>query len=166
MDRMAKATELLQEAARLGLRVEFHDGVNLLVKASASLDPEVIGQLTRYLPEIQTLVRRRAIGALANKYVGARIFSREHGAGSLVGASEDGALTILVGTEVRNSHEDESRVSQISITADVDSLLIVVDESAGSITDLDAAKPQTENRRMGVFEYLRRRSAGSDGGGI
>jgi hypothetical protein len=163
MDRIAKALDLIEQAKKLGVRMEFQDGLNLL-KTPAPLDSEFSTQLAKYLPEIRVLMQGRAIAALAKKLIGARIVSHEHGAGRLVDAATDGALTISVGTEVRKSRDDESRLSQISITAAAEHVLIVVDEAPENGAVVDAAKPE-ENKRMGVFEFLRRRSAGSDGGG-
>jgi len=162
MDRIEKAAELIEQAQKLGLRMEFQDGLNVL-KVPAAADPSVtalmLEQLAKYLPRIRELARQRAVAALAKKLIGARIFSREHGAGTLIDASDDGALTVSVSAEVRKSDEDEARRSQMSISAGAESF-IIVEEVSENGSDVDAAKPEAENKRTGVFEFLRRRSDG------
>ncbi len=159
MDTTEKAIELLERAAKLGLRVEFKDGVNIL-KTAPSVDPEavtVITQMMKYLPEIRSISQRRALAALAKPYVGSRIFSRDHGAGTLVGASEDGTLTISVSSEMRRSNEEESRSSQMSITADAASLLIL-DETQTNGTSVSNSQAVSDQPKRGIFDRLLSRS--------
>lgn len=152
MDRVEKAIELLQRAAKLGVRPEFRDGLNILKVTCAAADPELIEALARYLPEIRSILQRRAVAALANKHVGSWIFSKDHGAGTLVGASEDGTLSISVSQERRQSHEDEIRLSQISITANADSLLLILDEAEAD--DPTDQKPQSQVTRKKLFGLI------------
>jgi hypothetical protein len=151
MDRVEKAIELLQRAAKLGLRPEFRDGLNILNVIGAA-DPELTEALTRYLPEIRSILQRRAVAALASKHVGSRIFSKEHGPGTLIEASEDGTLSISVNQERRQSHEDEIRFSQISITANADSLVLILDEAEAS--DPADQKPESELPRKKLFGLI------------
>jgi len=133
MGRAEKALELLERGAKLGLRVEFQSGMNIL-KETALVDPEVLAvtmeQLANYLPEIRDICQRRAICALGKTLVSRRIWSKERGEGTLVGASDDGTLTISIGAEMRRSDEEEVRHSQMSITCNAESLLVLDDTPA------------------------------------
>jgi hypothetical protein len=158
MDRIEKASELIEQAKKVGFRLEFHDGLNML-KAPASVDPDVITlmleQLSKYLPEIRSISQRRAVAALAKKHVGSRIFTKEYGAGTLVEASEDGVLTVTVSQERRRSDEEESRSSRVSITANAESLLIIVDQDDAEETSSPAdQKPESELPRKKLFGLI------------
>jgi hypothetical protein len=156
VDKVEKAGQLLERAAALGLVVEFRDGVNVL-KEKAPVGPEVINfmlqELAKYLPEVRAICQRRSVAALAKKYIGSRIFSKEHGAGTLVGASEDGTLTISISSEMRRSDEEESRSSQMSITSHPEGVLILDDSQATS-----AASPneptKAEQPKRGLLDRL------------
>jgi hypothetical protein len=163
VDKSEKAMELLERAAQLGLRVEFRSGLNILQK-TAPLDPEVIAsmmeQLAKYLPEIREIALRRAVSALGKTLVSRRIWSEGHGEGTLVGADEDGNLSISIGAEMRRSHEDEVRRSQRSITSKAESLLIL-DETTSNSTSLSNDPAVPEQAKRGIFELFRR-SPGKD----
>jgi hypothetical protein len=162
MDRVEKATALLERAEELGARVVFASGLNIFIK-SATDDParrsEVIAELVKYLPEVRSILQRRAVFAMARLHVGARIFSTEHLAGTLVGASEDGMLTISVSSEMRRSDEDESRYLQNSITANAETLIVIVDaEEVADATSSPNAEQVSEQPRRGLLDRLRRGS--------
>jgi hypothetical protein len=132
MDRTEKAVELIERAAKLGLRVEFRSGTNILTR-TVPVNPEVITlmarQLTDYLPEVRALAQRRAVAALGKNLVGRRIWSKEHGEGTLVDGVDDGTFTISIGAEVRRSDEEETVRRSHSITANAEDLLILVETS-------------------------------------
>jgi hypothetical protein len=135
-----KAMELLERAAKLGLQADFQNGVIILKMTTPAVDLAVITDLTKYLPEIRSISRGRAVAALAKRYAGSRIFSKEHGAGRLVDASEDGTLTISISSERRRSDEEEIRSSQISVNANAESLLIL-EERATSFEKVTEPPP-------------------------
>jgi len=158
MDRGEKVQQLMQEAETLGLRLEFDSGL-VLVKRPQSGDPDrqdaIIAKLARYIPDVRRLVELRASGVRAKDFIGARIWSA-NGAGSLVGSCEDGSLTIRVGAEMRRSDEDESHRSQMSVTADAESLLIIVDEEAADVAGSRSDGAAPEQPKPGFFQRLRR----------
>jgi hypothetical protein len=164
--REEKAREIVGRAESYGFAPEHSVGF-VILRRHPNDNPEVfslmVTDVVKYLPEISAILRKRAVAVRGKELVGSRIVSREHGPGTLVDASQDGMLTISVSSEFRQSHEDEVRHSQISITANAESL-IVLDESAENVTGIDTAKHEPENRRMGVFEFLRRSAAGSSDG--
>jgi hypothetical protein len=59
------------------------------------------------------------------------------------------------------SHEEEVRCSQISITANAESLLIVEEEEADGASSSPGEKPGPEKPRRGIFELLRGTSSDS-----
>ncbi len=154
MDRMEKAAELLEQAKRLGLSVEFESGLNIL-KTTAQVDLELIKSLARYLPEVRSISKRRAIAALAQKHIGARIFSKDCSAGTLVEAHDDGSLTILVSQEMRRSDENEIRRSQTPIMAKAESLLLILDEAEADGSSSHAnQKVEVERPRKRLFGLI------------
>jgi hypothetical protein len=159
VDRRDKAMELLERAAKLGLRVEFQSGMNIL-KKSAPVDPKLITlimeQLVNYLPEVRDISKRRAIAVLGKTLASRRIWSKEHGEGTLLEASEDGALTISICAETRRSDEEEVRLSRTSITASAESLLILLDEEmADGASSPHNDEPKSALPRKGIFERFR-----------
>jgi hypothetical protein len=158
VDRAEKAMELLKRATKLGLRVEFQSGMNIL-KKTAPVDPELLTsmmeQLANYLPEIRAISQRRAVAALGKNLASRRIWSKEHGEGTLVGASEDGMLTISVGIEMRRSDEEEIRRSRTSITSNAESLLVLVEDQENS-TSFPNDQTVPEKSRRGIFGFLGR----------
>jgi hypothetical protein len=104
MDRSKKSQVLLQRAEKLGLRLELDSGL-LIVKRKESGDPEtqdsLLAELAKHLGDVRPVVQQRAIDAGANKFLGARIWSREQGEGTLKGASN--------GPEVRRGIFELSR---------------------------------------------------------
>jgi hypothetical protein len=160
MDRAEKALELLGRAEELGARVVFASGLNIFIKSPTD-DParrsEVIAELAKYLPEVRSILQRRAVFGMARLHVGARIFSKQHGAGTLVSASEDGGLTISISEEMRSRQEDEIRRSQMSVTSNAESLIIIVDAEEGSDgTSSPNAEQVSEKPRKGFFGWPRR----------
>ncbi|MGO9639892.1 MAG: hypothetical protein ACLP1Y_01120 [Candidatus Acidiferrales bacterium] len=157
MDRREKAGELLAQAERAGLRLEFDSGLNL-VKRMESGDPDrqraIIAELTKYLPEIRRAIEGRAIAARATKFVGQRVWS-ENGPGTLIRGSHDGVLTISTGAEVRGPHEEEAHRSQITIGCNAKDLFIVADGE-----DVDGASspddgPKSKQPKPGFLDRFR-----------
>lgn len=159
MDRIEKANELIERGKRLGLRVEFQDGVNIL-RTTAGVDQEVLSstleQLATYLPEIREISQRRVIAALGKKHIGARIFSKENGAGTLIAAQEDGTLTISISKEFRRSYEEESRAAQMTIGSNAESLFVILDDEQVDPSTSHDHEPKPEQPRKGFLERLRR----------
>lgn len=157
MQREENVQQLMQQAETLGLRLEFDCGL-VLVKRPQSTDPEraelIFAKIARYLSDVRRLVELRASGVRAKDFIGARIWSA-NGAGSLVGSSEDGTLTVRVGADVRRSNEDESHRSQMSISANAESLLIIVDEERADVATALTSEPTSEQPRAGFFQRLR-----------
>ena len=157
MEKTEKAQELLQRAKELGVRVEFQSGA-IILKYTAAVDPKAITsmaeELVKYLPEVRVISKARAVAALARTLVSRRIWTREHGAGTLVDASDDGMLTIQIGAETRKSDEEEGRRVRHAITADAESVLILDEVQADTSIANDEAI--SEQPKMGIFERLRR----------
>ena len=145
---------LIEQAKKLGVSLKFESGLNVLRK-TASVDPELIKSLTKYLPEVRFISQRYAVFALAKRHVGARIFSKEHGEGALTAASEDGTLTIAVGAEMRRSDEYDTRRAHLSITANAESVLIIL-EGEGAEADSPPAdqKLEVERPRKRLFGLI------------
>jgi hypothetical protein len=164
--REEKAREIVERSEAYGFAPEYSAGF-ITMKRHADDNPEVfslmVTDVVKYLPEISAILRKRAAATRGKELVGLRIVSQEHGAGTLVGASEDGTLIISISNEMRQSHEEEIRRSQISITANAEDLLVILDRRSdeSDVTDINTAKPGPDNRRMGVFDFLRRSAAGS-----
>jgi hypothetical protein len=157
VDRDAKANEVIERVKKLGLelRVDFESGMNILT-TTAPVNAEVIAfmtELANYLPEIRKISKDRAVAALGNNLAGRRICSKEYGAGTLEGGSGYGLVTISIGQEMRNFSDEESRISQRSITSDVESVLIL-DEVQANAASLQADQASPEKK--GIFERLRR----------
>jgi hypothetical protein len=162
MEKLEKAKGLLDRAAQLGLHVEFRSGLNVALfrlEKTAPVDPEVITsmmeQLAKYLPEIRDISQRRAVAALGKTLVGRRIWSKEHGEGTLIGASEDGNLDISIGAEMRRSDQDDVRRTQRTITSNAESLLIVLDEDRVDASSSAGDEQRSEQPKRGFFERLR-----------
>jgi hypothetical protein len=157
MDRNERVQQLMQQAEKLGLRLEFDCGL-LLVRRPQSGDPDrqeaIIAQLARYPSDVHRLMQRRASGIRGKDFVGARVWSPD-GAGTLVGGSDDGTLTVRVGTELRRSDEDEVSRSQMTIVAGAENLLVVVDEKATDGAASPADGPASNQARGGFFDRLR-----------
>jgi hypothetical protein len=157
MDRGERVQQLMQEAENLGLHLEFDSGL-VLVKRPQSDDRDrqeaIFAKLARYLPDVRCLVELRASGVRAKEFIGARIWCAD-GAGSLVGSCEDGSLTIRVGAEMRRSDEDEAHRSQMSISANAESLLIIVDEEGADVAASRSEGPTSEQPKPGFFQRLR-----------
>lgn len=164
MDRQERGREILQRAEAHGFDPEYSAGF-VTLRRHPDDNPEAfsltVTDFGKYLPEISAILRKRATAMRGKELVGSRIFSQQHGAGTLLGADEEGGTTISISVEARRSHEDEIRSSQMSITAKAETLLIIVDESVEKITGIDPAKPAPEKQRKGVFEFLRGSAAGS-----
>jgi hypothetical protein len=159
MDRKEKALELLDRAGKLGLRVGFDSGLNI-VKLSETDDSEkqhdIIEELAKYLPEVRAISQRRAVAALGKTLAGRRIWSRESGEGTLVGASDDGTLCILIGVEVRTSDQEEAVRRSHSITCNAEDLLILLDEEeADGASSPHNDETKSEQPRKGIFQRLR-----------
>ena len=148
----------MARARRLGVRIEFDCGLNL-AKRPAPGDPErqgaIVDELGKYISDIRPLVQGRAIAARARDFIGQRIFSQEHGAGTLVDAGEDGTLTIRISKEMRRSNEEENRSSQMTITCKAERVLIIVDEEGAAGASSSDAGASSEQPRGGFFERLR-----------
>lgn len=158
MDRAEHANELMARARRLGLRVEFDSGLNV-AKQPAAGDPErqgaILEELGKYISDIRPLAQGRAIAARGKDLIGHRIFSQLHGAGTLVGVADDGCLTIRISAEMRRTGDEENRSSQMNVTCDAKSVLIVVDEEeTGAASSSDAGAP-SERPREGFFDRFR-----------
>ncbi len=157
MQRNEIVEQLMQQAENLGLRFEFDCGL-VRVTRSAEGDRKrqnaAIDQLGKCTSGVRALTQARAIGARAADFIGQRIVSKEHGAGTLIGTSGDGCLMISVSKEMRKSNEEEIQSSQITLTCNAEYLLIVVDEEKTA----GAAGPTvpTPEPKPGFFDRLRR----------
>jgi hypothetical protein len=164
MDRSERAIEVMEKAKKLGVCIEFNFGLTA-AKLKTTGDPErqrdIIAELVKYLPEVRSILMRRAVATRAKELLGRRIWSREHGEGTLTGASNDGVLTVKISAESRMSHEEEVRRSQMSITANAEGLLIVEDEEADCAASSPGERPGPEKPRRGIFELLRGTSSDS-----
>lgn len=159
VDKTEKAMELLERAKKLGLRLcmDFESGMNVL-KTPASLDEEgftFIRELATYLPEIRSILKKRAVVAVGSTLVGRRIVSKDYGEGTLESADENGALTISVCMERRRSYEDQVHLSRTSLSSGAESLLIL-DEAQTNTTSIPDDDTQPEPPKRGFLERLRR----------
>jgi hypothetical protein len=158
VDKVEKANELIERAKKLGLelRVDFESGMNVLTTA-APVNAELLAfmrELTNYLPEIRKISKDRAVAALGTPLVGRRIWSKEYGAGTLVDAAHgNGLLTISIGVDMRNWRDEDARISQRSITSEVEGVL-VLEETQANATSLQDDHASAEKK--GIFERLRR----------
>lgn len=136
--------ELIRRAERLGVRVEFRSGLNI-VKTNGAGDPErqreVIRELAAHLREVRIVSQLLAIATEGKKYVGARIVSTEYGAGTLVEASDEGTLAISISRDVRSSHEEEVRTNRSTVSAHAEGFLILLDVAEED----EISKPSDQN---------------------
>jgi hypothetical protein len=156
VDRTERAVELVGRAANLGLRAEFQNGLTVILKRTASADEEesvddCLREIMKYLPEVRSILKQRAVAAVARKHAGSQIFS-EYGAGTLVGASDNGLLTIKVNQGIGSR-------SQISVTASAESLFLILDDEAEADGALPAADRKPELVRKRLLPPLSRNSA-------
>src|SRR5208283_6099412 len=110
--------------------------------------------LAKRLADVRRLVERRASGARAKDFLGRRIWATEQGPGTLTDAADDGTLSISIGAEMRRYGEDDSRRSQLSISSNSQSLLIVVDDEGADETSSAEQKHELEvprKRVLGIF---------------
>ena len=142
-----KAIELVARAERLGLRLHFDCGMNLVTyeqHSDASEHSEILGQIARNIVHVRRLIQQRAVRDRGKQLLGARIWDADRGEGTLTGADGEGCLTI--------SFEKIPGVpSPRSVTASADSLLILVDV----VADPAIAETSPEKSRKGLFERLR-----------
>ena len=157
MNREEQVSAVLEEARNYGLRLQFDCGL-LIVKRTKSGDSEkqdaIIAELAKRLADVRRLVERRASGARAKDFLGRRIWATEQGPGTLTDAADDGTLSISIGAEMRRYGEDDSRRSQLSISSNSQSLLIVVDDEGADETSSAEQKHELEvprKRVLGIF---------------
>lgn len=152
VDRIEKAVELVGRAGKMGLRAEFQNGLTIILKKTGSANEEesvddCLREIMKYLPEVRYILQRHAVAALAKKHAGSQIFS-EYGAGILVGASDNGLLTIKVNQGIGSR-------SQISVSADAESLFLILDDEAEADgDDASAADRKPELVRKKLFGLI------------
>ncbi len=161
MDRVEKANEVLERAERLGFRFVFDRGFILVVQPR-SVDPErreaIIAELGKYLPEVRSLVERRATTDRAKEFFGQRVVFRD---GFNLSVGGQGVLSGVLGAASTNglvdiSFEEEGFRTPRTMSFKPESLLIVVDdeEAAGAASPRNE-EPKPEKPRGGIFERLR-----------
>lgn len=94
--RIERSEELVARGERLGLRFEFVGGV-MSVTPTMTAEPDrqrgLIEEITKYLPELRSLLLQRAINHRVRQLAGQRVLSLEYGEGTVSG---DGGNTGLV----------------------------------------------------------------------
>jgi hypothetical protein len=143
-----KVSEILEQAAKRGLRLEFDRGV-LCAKQAATADPEMGADMVKkigpYLKHVYRHLRLRSTAARAQQLLGQRAWFQDRGEWVLgtLATAEDGAL---LGVSI---DETEYRRSN-TFTASPETLLIVMEEETASANGKEpSAKP-----RVGIFERL------------
>jgi len=158
MDRNEKANELIARAENAGIRLEFDSGLNV-VKRTESGDPDgqraIIAELWKHLGEVRHLAEGRAIGRRGQQLVGKPIWC-EHGHGTLLGESYDGTLTISTSQEMRLAHEEYAHRSQVTLSSNAESLLVIDDGPEAGASSPDGQEAP-EQPRPGFLERLRGR---------
>ncbi|MGB2643435.1 MAG: hypothetical protein WBF09_08935 [Candidatus Acidiferrum sp.] len=160
MDRMEKAQTLIEQAQKLGVRLDFD--CNLLTATkSPSGDPGgqdlVIEELAKHIVEARSLVKARATNVRASYFVGERIaindgLSLSPGGvgvlwGVLAGAHRDGSLRI--------SFSSEEWKHARTVTAKAEDLLMVVDEKVDSAAPARNDDSGSEQRPKGFIGRVR-----------
>ncbi|MGB2679143.1 MAG: hypothetical protein WAN12_18830 [Candidatus Acidiferrum sp.] len=156
MQREENVQQLMEQCEKLGLRFEFDRGL-VFVRRPQSGDRgqqnALLDGLGRYIPDIYALTKARAIGLAARDFIGQTLITKDSGAGRLVGAEEDGHLTVSVSKEMRKVHEQEIRNAQITMGYDAANLFIILDaaeETADAASRIGEPEP-----RGGFFDRLR-----------
>jgi hypothetical protein len=157
MDRKSeKARELIEQARRLGLRVDFDSGL-VVLEQTGSGDPELrralVAELFTYLAAVRDLLAKRSLGAAAEKFVGQRIWS-ERGEGTLVSTNEDGVLTVLSASPEMRRSDDERRRSRGSISTTAESILILNEAPSANAVASSNDQASSQEPKPGIFKRL------------
>jgi hypothetical protein len=160
--RTDKASEVIAEAEKLGLRLEFDSGLAVAVKQKTTGDlaedkqGAIIEELVKYLPEVRHLAKLRAISVRAKEFLGKQILVREVGVndrGFTVAIVREGELKgVGNGDELTISLVREGR--SLTLTSRAEDLLFVLNEEGAA----GASSPGNEEQapRKGLLERFRR----------
>jgi hypothetical protein len=158
MTREERFEQLMQEAESLGLRLKFDAGLVVVIEPQAG-DPDrqeaLYAKLARYIPDVRSFVERRASGARAKNYLGARIWLQD-GPGNLLAGSEDGTISVRVSAEMRRSDEDEAQRRGMTVNSNAEALLIFVRDEGTADAAAPGNEPTSEQPKEGFFQRLRR----------
>ena len=147
--------QVLEEARNCGLRVQFDSGLLLVKRKSGTYDrdkqSETIRKMGRYVADLRRLAEKRAIAARGKEFIGERIWMA-NSEGRLVDVSEDGTLSVRVSREIRRVQDEESQSSQVSMTANSENVLIIVNDDDAPVPADE--EPVSEPPRKRLFGLL------------
>jgi hypothetical protein len=152
VSREEKATEVLQRAEKLGIRLTFESGL-IFAEPPAEAESEVIAMVTeqvvKYLPEVHPILSRRNTGVRAKDFVGQRIWSHEFGEGKLESAEPNGELVITV-------NQDGWRSSRMFTVRGSD-ILILLDKETNAAAASSSPEPLRPAKPWkSILQWLRR----------
>jgi len=148
MDRAEKASEVIEQAIRLGLKPEFDGGLNVVTLPSTGdleKQREVIQEITKRLADIRPLLEGRAVAARARKFLGQQICCPEIGVGTLADVSSDGTLQL-------STSIGDDRSKRRTTTANARSVLIIrLEETDGATAPAESTVEPQRKRFLGLI---------------